>query len=523
DTTTAVPGLEPRTGSEPVGTFTWSNESVTDTGYKLVTNPAQPTSMTITAAGLNQKIVYYEVDEDQTLNYTIKYFYNNSEESAAEENLKVLVANPTVGQVQLKAKAGYQLSNTPYSPELPAVITQENHVINVYYDPVQVDYVVNLYYQVNGEYTEEPTYSYNRSGYTESAAEVTADDKEIKKPGYVFDEGKENVLGGAIAGDGSLVLKAYFKQQFTVTYAPGTQGTFDIQKAEGLNYNATTPEYDGKPTGKPGYVFAGWSPKLEPVVTADNTYVAQWISSTSTKYTVEFYYENKGKYPAQPNNSSLRAGTTDALAAVTDSDKTGSTGYILDSNAANVFEATVAGDGGMVLRVYFKQQFTVAYNPGEHGSFKAQTNTGLNYGDAIPAFEGQTSANGNYSFIGWNKEIGKTVTEDAVYTALWSYNGGGSSGGSGSGGSSSGGGPRTTGTRQAGGPGDTTVTIEPVPVPLANLPEKTNLVSIDDGNIPLAGLPKTGDRTPIQGVAAIVSGILLAAYLAISHKRREER
>ena len=172
----------------------------------------------------------------------------------------------------------------------------------------------------------------------------------------------------------------------------------------------------------------------------------------------------------------------------------------------------------MVLKVYFKQQFAITYNPGEHGSFNAQTNTGLSYGDAVPAFEGQTTANGNYSFIGWNKEIAKIVSENVVYTALWSYNGGGSSGGS-----SSGGGPRATGTRQAGGPGDTTVTIEPVPVPLADLPEQINLVSIDDGNIPLAGLPKTGDRAPVQGVAAIVSGILLAAYLAISHRRRDER
>ncbi|MGC6177537.1 doubled motif LPXTG anchor domain-containing protein, partial [Lacrimispora sp. 38-1] len=498
------------------------NAPKTTTGYKLMTG--QPESMIITAAGPNEKTVYYEIDEDQTLNYKIKYFYNNSEDEKAEENSKVLVADPTVNQVPLKAKAGYKLSDKPYNPELPTAITEENNVINVYYDPVQVNYVVNLYYQVNGGYTEEPSYSYTRRGYTDSEAEVTADDREIKKPGYVFDEAaKDNVLGGTVAGDGSLVLKAYFKQQFAVTYAPGTQGTFQIQKAEGLDYNTKTPEFEGTPTGKPGYVFAGWSPKPEPSVTTDTTYTAQWISSTSTKYTVEFYYESKGKYPAQPSNSSLRAGTTDALAAVTDSDKTASTGYILDSNAANVFEAAVAGDGGMVLKVYFKQQFMVTYNPGEHGSFKEQTNTGLSYGDEIPAFNGQTTANGNYSFKGWNKEIARTVTENVVYTALWSYNGSGSSGSSGGSSGSSSGGPRTTGTRAPGGPGDTTVTIEPVPVPLANLPEKTNLVLIDDGNIPLAGLPKTGDRAPVQGVAAIVSGILLAAYLAISHKRRDER
>ena len=117
---------------------------------------------------------------------------------------------------------------------------------------------------------------------------LIATDRETKKPGYVFDEAaKENVLDGAIAGDGSLVLKAYFKQQFTVAYEPGTQGTFKAQKAEGLDYNSETPGFDGTPTGKPGYDFAGWSPKPVPAVTADTTYTAQWISSDSTKYTVE--------------------------------------------------------------------------------------------------------------------------------------------------------------------------------------------------------------------------------------------
>ena len=385
-------------------------------------------------------------------------------------------------------------------------------------------YQVEYYYQSSGAYSATADSSDNRTGTTDTEALVTVDDKMPTEAGYVFDDVAGNVLSGTIAGDGSLVLKVYFKQQFTVTYNPGSQGTFEAQMTESLSYNTSTPEFAGAPTGKPGYQFAGWSPKVEPLVTKDSTYEAQWIASDSTKYTVEFYYESKGNYPAQPKDSSLRAGTTDVLAAVTDADKAAPTGYILDSNAANVFEATVTGDGGTVLKVYFKQQFTVTYNPGDHGSFKAQTNTGLSYGDENPAFSGQETANGNYSFKGWDKEIAKTVTENAVYTALWTYNGGGSSGGGGS--SSSGGGPNSSRPHTSGGPGDTTVTIDPGQIPLASLPEDnsaTNLVLIDDGNIPLAGLPKTGDKAPVQGVAAIVSGLLLAAYMAFSRRRRDER
>ena len=75
-----------------------------------------------------------------------------------------------------------------------------------------------------------------------------------------------------------------------------------------------------------------------------------------------------------------------------------------------------------------------------------------------------------------------------------------------------------------GGPG--TVTIEPGEVPLANLPEGSptdNLVLIDDGNVPLAGLPKTGDRAGAHaGLAAVLSGFLMAAFAVLSSKKKEE-
>ena len=52
---------------------------------------------------------------------------------------------------------------------------------------------------------------------------MTEEDKEPTEVGYVFDGSASNVLNGNIAGDGSLVLKVYFKQQFTVKYQPGTK------------------------------------------------------------------------------------------------------------------------------------------------------------------------------------------------------------------------------------------------------------------------------------------------------------
>lgn len=101
----------------------------------------------------------------------------------------------------------------------------------------------------------------------------------------------------------------------------------------------------------------------------------------------------------------------------------------------------------------------------------------------------------------------------------------GSSGGGGGGGGNT---PNPDKPYVPDGPGTDpgTVTIEPGDVPLANLPESSsadNLVLIDDGNVPLAGLPKTGDRAGAHaGLAALLSGFLLAAFTALSSKKREE-
>ena len=420
----------------------------------------------------------------------------------------------------IEGEPGYEFEG--WNPEVAENVTDTAEYVAQWKASENTAYKVAYYYQEGGAYTTADS-SIDQSGTTDTTAEVTDADKTPTKTGYVFDGDAENVLSGNIAGDGSLVLKVYFKQQLAVTYKKGTHGTFEDQTVEGLDYHAETPEFEGTKTGESGYEFAGWNPLITPLVTETITYEAQWIPSDSTKYSVDFYYESKGNYPEQPNNSSLRAGTTDVLTAVTDADKTAPEGYVFDSNAANVLEAAVTGNGEMILKVYFKQQFTITYNPGEHGSFDSQIKTGLSYGDKIPVFGGQTTASGNYRFRGWDKELADTVTESAVYTALWSYNGGGSSGGGG-GGSSSGGGPNTSRPHTSGGPGDTTVIIEPEPVPLANLPEDNGVMSlilIDDGNIPLARLPKTGEKEPLQGVAAIVSGLLLAAYMVISRKKRE--
>lgn len=125
-----------------------------------------------------------------------------------------------------------------------------------------------------------------------------------------------------------------------------------------------------------------------------------------------------------------------------------------------------------------------------------------------------------------------------TFVAHFSYDGGnnnnnngggngGNGGGNGGSGSTSGGGSSSSGSRGAitvtsGGPGEQTVTIDGGDVPLAGLPDMpASPVEIDDGEIPLAALPKTGQTTMKLTITLMFSGIFLA-LTAMSKKHKEE-
>ena len=62
---------------------------------------------------------------------------------------------------------------------------------------------------------------------------------------------------------------------YTVTYEPGTHGTFATQTTTDLKYGDATPAAPAI-TGEDGYEFTGWRPSVAATVTGNATYVAQW-------------------------------------------------------------------------------------------------------------------------------------------------------------------------------------------------------------------------------------------------------
>ena len=184
-------------------------------------------------------------------------------------------------------------------------------------------------------------------------------------------KGETYYPNGTIKVTGNMDLYARWGRRsstVTVTYHSNfdTDQTY-VTDAEVNNARITVADYTtlGLPA-RTGYTFAGWKDNEGTSFSANdsarvdngsNDLYAQWAPNTDTKYTVEFYYQkDDGSYPSTASKTEPHTGTTDTIVSVTDADKADKENgkYVYDTTAANVESGTVAADGSLVLKLYFK-------------------------------------------------------------------------------------------------------------------------------------------------------------------------
>ena len=196
----------------------------------------------------------------------------------------------------------------------------------------------------------------------------------------------------------------------TLTYKANGGAGEDV--VENLANNATVTTRPGTTFSRVGYTFKGWDtdPKGEGSIApntqvqvdnnGENVLYAIWTANTDTKYTVEFYYQNVGGTYTL-NHSDKRTATTDTEVSVTADDKAAKENnkYVFEAdNKNNVLSGNVAGNGSLVLKLYFKLN-TASYTIHHY----------LN-GTTVKVADDQTGT----------KTIGETLTankSDALYAA----------------------------------------------------------------------------------------------------------
>ncbi|MCI9262262.1 MBG domain-containing protein [uncultured Adlercreutzia sp.] len=416
--------------------FANTTESVE--GYTII--DVVPKTLTLSAnEDENVVTVYYQKRTD--ISYTVKYVRQGDEAKELADR-KVVTGQTFESEVAEDAIAIEGYAPVDSRKTLVLEKAEGNEIVFEYTPRTDTSYVVQYYYEERGVYPESPTkVSEPRFGTTDTTVSLMAEDS---VPQLVYGDTRTFVYDKTMSteqdilkGDGTTVLKVYFKQQINLTFQPGEYGTFE-ETTRTYNYGdkVVAPEV----TGRKGYNFTGWTPTLgsDTTATENGTYIAQWAANEDTLYTVEYYYMNEGKYSTVATSSVQRSGTTGTVVELTEADKTtNKADYAYDADKTEfekAMSAAIAGDETTVLKVYFKQNFTVKFTTAPNKQFffddAATEVRDLAYGAKAPAppTADPEKAYG-WKLTGWkNIATGEVISVDsalpevinsATYEAQW--------------------------------------------------------------------------------------------------------
>ena len=176
-----------------------------------------------------------------------------------------------------------------------------------------------------------------------------------------------------------------------------------------------------------GYTFAGWYSDEDLTASApaampahDLTLYAKWTANANTQYTVEYYYQNAdGSYPATASKAFNRTGTTDATISVTAEDKAGKENgkYTYDSTAANEESGTIAADGSLKLKLYFKLSkfdYTIEYYYEGGNEPFAHTTANVTHGTKVSAVADSSDLKPHYSRTSVEPTLPVTINKAGI-------------------------------------------------------------------------------------------------------------
>ena len=201
---------------------------------------------------------------------------------------------------------------------------------------------------------------------------------------------------------------------YTVTYLPGSQGTFVSQTTPGLLAGMPTP---GAPTvtGASGWFFVGWSPLVSPTVTGNATYTAQWQQEVQpVVYVVAASAEIGG---------TAAGGGTFLPGVFTTVDATAGAGFTFDGWFEN--NVLVSSDASYTFQVLANRTLVAKFEPIPVATFYDVTASAGIGGSAAGSgtFLAGSSATviatpeTGFEFVGWF-ENGVPVSSSLVYTVV---------------------------------------------------------------------------------------------------------
>lgn len=382
--------------------------------------------------------------------YTIQFDKNaeNAEGTMQEQTLRYdeeKALNKNQYQYEHHAFAGWALTpdgTTTYTDgqTVRNLINTDGGKVTLYAvwnETGDVKYTVEHYKQ-NQDETWSDTAA-EKESYSAKAG-TTAKARPKSYEGYIFDSSiKGTIISGTVAEDGSLTLKLYYRAaEYTILFDKNQENAEGTMQEQILRYD------EEKALNKNQYqykhhTFAGWALTSDGAVayadehTVKNliaedggkiTLYAVWNEIGDVQYAVEHYKQNPdGTWPdsaVEQQQFSSTAGST--VKAQPKEYK----GYVFDPSAeGNVSSGTVAEDGSLILKLYYRVCHIVSFDP--NGGNNTPDDQSVIHGSQ--ADEPKNPTKDGYIFDGWyykdkdGKEkkwfFGDPVTGDMKLTAHW--------------------------------------------------------------------------------------------------------
>lgn len=257
-------------------------------------------------------------------------------------------------------------------------------------------------------------------------------DADLTRHGYTMTGWKDADYGAVTTAGASFTAADYglwtanpYQVAFTANGGQGTMEnqSFTYDQTQSLTANGFT---------RPGYAFAGWSyTPTGSVLFADReqvtglaasgvvTLFAIWNAKTDTPYAVEHYGE------ALDGGWKLLSG--ESFTGITDTTATAAassfTGFSYNADAHNVTKGNIAGDGSLVLKLYYsRNSYTLSWLDYDGTELASQS---VLFEAPIAVPDDVTPQRMGYRFLGWNVSgtmPAKNTTFSAKQDGKWSAN-----------------------------------------------------------------------------------------------------
>lgn len=316
----------------------------------------------------------------------------------------------------------------------PAAPTRTGYTFNGWdkgFTNITADLTVTATYTVN-----QYTISFDSGGGSAVTAisqdydtEITAPDNPTKT-GYIFN-GWNPALPTKMPAESRTHTAQWTINTYNITY-----NLYDGANDESnpATYTIESETITLKDASRTGYTFSGWynaktgGNKVTSIENGSNGNVilhARWTANTDTAYRVEHYQQDVSGESYTVIDTDNLTGTTGTTATASPKSYDGFTENT--SHASRVESGAIAGDGSLVLKLYYdRNTFTVSFD--SKGGSAVDSKTGIRYGATITAPDAPTKT--GYTFAGWYKTVlintwdfgTDKVTADMTLYAKWTAN-----------------------------------------------------------------------------------------------------